>query len=53
MYNELITNLDDVEPGLHEAVSKFTRMMKITHETYSTKDMVGGYIKYVYLRRLN
>lgn len=47
MCDELITNLDDIEPGLHEAISKFTRMMKITHETYNAKDMVGGYIKYV------
>lgn len=47
MCNELIMNLGEVEPGLRDAISKFTRMMKITHETYRAKNMVGGYIKYV------
>jgi DNA invertase Pin-like site-specific DNA recombinase len=47
MCNELITDPSVVEPGLREAINKFTRMMKVTHETYSPKDMIGGYIKYV------
>ncbi len=47
MCNELITDLREIEPGLRDAINKFTRMMKITHETYSSQDMVGGYIKYV------
>lgn len=44
---ELITDLGEVEPGLLEAINKFTRMMKVTHETYSATEMTGGYIKYV------
>ncbi len=47
MCNELITDLGAVEPGLREAIDKFTRMMKVTHETYSSTEMIGGYIKYV------
>lgn len=47
MCNELITDLGEVEPGLLEAINKFTRMMKVTHETYSATEMTGGYIKYV------
>ncbi len=47
MCNELITDLSMVEPGLREAINKFTKMMRVTHETYSSMDMVGGYIKYV------
>lgn len=47
MCNELITNLTEVEPGLRDAINKFTKMMRITNETYSPQDMVGGYIKYV------
>ena len=47
MCDELITDLDDIEPGLREAISKFTRMMKITHDTHSSEEMVGGYVKYV------
>ncbi len=47
MCNELITDLTKVEPGLHDAIDKFTKMMKVTHETYSPMEMVGGYIKYV------
>lgn len=47
MCDELITDLNEVEPGLREAISKFTRMMKVTHEAYSPQDMIGGYIKYV------
>lgn len=45
--NELITDLTKIEPGLKHAIDKFTRMMKITHETYSSIEMVGAYIKYV------
>lgn len=44
--NELITDLNEVEPGLQEAINKFTKMMKITHKSYNLQDMVGGYIKY-------
>lgn len=47
MCNELITNLGDVEPGLHEAIDKFTKMMRITHETYNLAEIIGRYIKYV------
>jgi DNA invertase Pin-like site-specific DNA recombinase len=47
MCNELITDLTRIEPGLRDAIDKFTKMMKITHETYSSTEMVGGYIKYV------
>jgi DNA invertase Pin-like site-specific DNA recombinase len=47
MCNELITDLTKVEPGLRDAIDKFTKMMKVTHETYSPMEMVGGYIKYV------
>jgi hypothetical protein len=47
MCNELITDLTMIEPRLRDAIDKFTRMMKITHETYSSMEMVGGYIKYV------
>ena len=47
MCNELITDLTKVEPGLHDAIDKFTKMMKVTHENYSPMEMVGGYIKYV------
>jgi site-specific DNA recombinase len=47
MCNELITDLTQVEPGLRDAINKFTKMMKVTHETYSSMEMVGGYIKYV------
>jgi hypothetical protein len=47
MCNELITDLTMIEPGLRDAIDKFTKMMKVTHETYSSMEMVGGYIKYV------
>ncbi len=47
MCNELITDLTRIEPGLHDAIDKFTKMMKVTHETYNSMEMVGGYIKYV------
>lgn len=47
MCNELITDLTLLEPGLRDAIDKFTKMMKVTHETYSPDEMVGGYIKYV------
>jgi site-specific DNA recombinase len=47
MCNELITNLGEIEPGLCEAIDKFTRMMNVTHETGSSLKMVGSYIKYV------
>jgi site-specific DNA recombinase len=47
MCNELITDLTKIEPGLRDAIDKFTKMMKVTHETYSSMEMVGGYIKYV------
>ena len=45
--NELITDLTKIEPGLKDAIDRFTKMMKITNETYSSNEMVGGYIKYV------
>lgn len=47
MCNDLITNLTEVEPGLRDAINKFTKMMRITNEAYDPKDMIGGYIKYV------
>ena len=47
MCNELITDLTLLEPGLRDAIDKFTKMMKVTHETYSPTEMIGGYIKYV------
>lgn len=47
MCNELITDLTELEPGLRDAIDKFTKMMKITHESYSPDEMIGGYIKYV------
>jgi hypothetical protein len=47
MYNELIIDLTKVEPGLQDAIDKFTNMMKVTHENYSPMEMAGGYIKYV------
>ncbi len=47
MCNELITDLTQLEPGLRDAIDKFTKMMKVTHETVSPDEMVGGYIKYV------
>jgi hypothetical protein len=45
--NELITDLRKVEPGLNDAIDKFTRMMSVTDKNYDKKEMVGGYIKYV------
>lgn len=47
MRNELITDLREVEPGLRDAIDKFTKMMTITHTNYIKKEMIGGYIKYV------
>jgi len=47
MCNGLITDLTKIEPGLRDAIDKFTKMMKVTHETYSSTEMIGGYIKYV------
>jgi hypothetical protein len=47
MRNELITDLREVEPGLRDAIDKFTRMMSVTDENYDKKKMIGGYIKYV------
>lgn len=47
MQNELIIDLREVEPGLRDAISKFTRMISVTNDNYDEKEMVGGYIKYV------
>jgi site-specific DNA recombinase len=47
MCNELINDLTQVEPGLRDAIDKFTKMMRVSHETYSPTEMIGGYIKYV------
>ena len=47
MRDELIADLREVEPGLREAIEKFTRMMSVTNENYDKQKMIGGYIKYV------
>jgi hypothetical protein len=47
MRNNLITDLREVEPGLRDAIDKFTRMMIVTNENYDKQEMIGGYIKYV------
>lgn len=44
--DELITDITILEPGLKDAIDKYTKMMKSTYK--STKvDMVAGYVKYV------
>ena len=47
MCNDLITDLAKLEPGLRAAISKYTKMMNVTHENHKPEEMVGGYIKYV------
>lgn len=44
--DNLITDITILEPGLKDAIDKYTKMMKSTYK--STKvDMVAGYVKYV------
>lgn len=44
--DELITDVTILEPGLKDAIDKYTKMMKSTYK--STKvDMAAGYVKYV------
>lgn len=47
MCNELITDLQDVEPNLRTAIDKFTRMMDITYDDHNQQHVIGAYIKYV------
>lgn len=47
MCDELIADMTKLEPGLRDAIDKFTRMMRVTHKTFGKKNMVGGYVKYV------
>lgn len=49
MRHELINDTIKVEPGLQEAVDKFSRMMRATHKSYGNKNLIGGYIQYVLL----
>ena len=47
MCDELITDISELEPGLRDAIDKFTRMMSVTQNTSDKKRIVGAYIKYV------
>lgn len=47
MCDELITDTTKLEPGLRDAIDKFTKMMLVTHKTFGKKNMIGGYVKYV------
>jgi site-specific DNA recombinase len=47
MCNDLITDTSKLEPGLRDAIDKFTRMMSSANSSYDKKNMIGGYIKYV------
>ena len=47
MCDELITDIADLEPGLREAIDKFTRMMSVTQDIADKNKIVGAYIKYV------
>lgn len=46
MCNELISDIRQVEPGLHSAIEKFSRMMSITYGEKNQKDIINSYIKY-------
>ena len=45
--DQLITDLTVLEPGLRNAIDKFSKMMKVTHKSYGQKNMTAGYVKYV------
>lgn len=45
--NDLILDTSTLEPGLQAAIEKFSKMMKSTSASYSSKIAVGNYIKYV------
>lgn len=45
--DELITDVTELEPGLRNAINKFTLMMKATHKGYDKKNLIAGYVKYV------
>lgn len=49
MRHELIDDLSRVEPGMQDAIDKFSRMMRATHKSYGNKKLIGGYIQYVLL----
>lgn len=36
-----------LEPGLRNAIDKFSKMMMVTHKGYSQKNMIARYVKYV------
>ena len=44
--DELITDTKVLEPGLMNAIDKYSRMMKSTHKS-SEINMITGYVKYV------
>jgi hypothetical protein len=44
--DELITDVTILEPGLKDAIDKYTKMMKSTYKATKV-DMVAGYVKYV------
>jgi hypothetical protein len=44
--DELITDITILEPGLKDAIDKYTRMMKSTYKSTEI-NMVAGYVKYV------
>lgn len=46
MCSDLITDLNKVEPGLREAINKFTKMMKSAYGPIEA-DMIAEYVKYV------
>jgi len=46
MCGELITDKTKLEPGLKDAIDKYSKMMRSTFQTTKV-DMVAGYIKYV------
>lgn len=45
--NNLISDVSQLEPGLQSAISKFTKILKSTNDSYSERLAVGSYIKYV------
>lgn len=47
MCNELITDIQKVEPSLRNSIDKFSRMMSVTYKEEDQQRVIGGYIKYV------
>jgi hypothetical protein len=45
--DHLITDLSALEPGLRNAIDKFSKMMRVTHKGYGKKNLTAGYVKYV------